>query len=299
MNKNPFIENYFDISSHSSSHESLHYYTNPNQTYMPIKYYIKTNLEYEEYYLNKTFFLKTQKDKVDYDLDFLDVIKGHSSDSLLQTPIEFLLEEIKQEKEEKDNEPPKTEQIGLSSLSQKDLWTTKYMPRKFDQLLSDERINREVLCWLKSWDSIVFPDKKKPKPMPIFMSPKKPAMSPNNEKFEKNPFFIKKNFNTINFDLDDQHSLNHLQNNIILLAGPPGTGKTTLARIIANHCGYKPIEINASDDRTADKLIEKIETACHSHSLNVNEKESKPTLIILDEVDGTADYEGKVFSINF
>ncbi len=30
------------------------------------------------------------------------------------------------------------------------------MPVKFSDLLSDDKINREVLTWLKSWDPIVF-----------------------------------------------------------------------------------------------------------------------------------------------
>ena len=34
-------------------------------------------------------------------------------------------------------------------------------------------------------------------------------------------------------------------NQILLLAGPPGLGKTTLAQVVAHHAGYNVVEINA------------------------------------------------------
>jgi len=41
---------------------------------------------------------------------------------------------------------------------------------------------------------------------------------------------------------------------VMLLAGQPGVGKTTLARVAAAHAGFDILEINASADRSADVL---------------------------------------------
>ena len=37
-----------------------------------------------------------------------------------------------------------------------ELWLEKYKPKKYDDLLTEEKTNRDILTWLKSWDEIVF-----------------------------------------------------------------------------------------------------------------------------------------------
>lgn len=71
-----------------------------------------------------------------------------------------------------------------------------------------------------------------------------------------------------------------------MLCGPPGTGKTTLAHVAARHCGYRAVEINASDDRSPEALRELLSRATQSTTLDADKR---PNCIIFDEADGIAD----------
>src|SRR3972149_7358516 len=67
----------------------------------------------------------------------------------------------------------------------------------------------------------------------------------------------------------------------IIIYGPTGTGKTTLAYVVAAETDSEIFELNASDLRDRNRLSEVLKPAIEQKSLT---KERK--IILVDEVDG-------------
>ncbi|KAF6777039.1 hypothetical protein AHF37_03343 [Paragonimus kellicotti] len=145
--------------------------------------------------------------------------------------------------------------------------------------------NRALLRWLKAWDSYVYG----------VTPPTPPSLSvqPSNTTDSKVSQFTPWNndLEQMAGEIDPRDGLPRYR--LVLLAGCPGLGKTTVAHLLAQHAGYQVVEVNASDDRTVsafkDQLAAIVST---STSLNTTTGRTgrlitfKPCCLILDEIDG-------------
>jgi chromosome transmission fidelity protein 18 len=73
---------------------------------------------------------------------------------------------------------------------------------------------------------------------------------------------------------------------LLMLHGPPGLGKTTLAHVAAQVAGYEVIEINASDERSGSAAEDRIVEVVESVGIDRTGRRGKERCVIVDECDG-------------
>lgn len=134
------------------------------------------------------------------------------------------------------------------------LWVDRYRPRRFTDLLGDDRVHREVMAWVKEWDYCVFG--------------RRQGRGQKRRREE---------------DTENLDEWRRPREKILLLSGPPGMGKTTLAHVVAQHAGYSVFEINASDARSAQVIDERLRPALETGSAIGS---ARPILAVIDEIDG-------------
>lgn len=128
------------------------------------------------------------------------------------------------------------------------MWTDKYTPKASDDLVGNPGNVTRLKTWLRDWDA-------------------------TNERYKAS------------LDEDGKSSMPFQR--AALLVGPPGIGKTCTALIIAKECGYFPIHLNASDQRSQSTLREKVAGLLSNRGINefFGTKTAK-TVLLMDEIDG-------------
>ncbi|WJZ89353.1 hypothetical protein VitviT2T_008576 [Vitis vinifera] len=86
-------------------------------------------------------------------------LEGRTKGLILE-PISVLMQRVEQDAFTKalqaSSELQNDAILPETQVVNEQLWVDKYSPSSFTELLSDEQTNREVLLWLKQWDSCVF-----------------------------------------------------------------------------------------------------------------------------------------------
>ena len=207
-----------------------------------------------------------------------------------------------------DRDAPPAPRDAAAARRAAALWVDTHAPKTFTELLSPEKVNREVLHWLKAWDGVVF-KRAPPKPARdvrfgggggggegggFRASRGAPGASrgasgaPGGRGGVHSASLGVHSGAATHVPLDEDGRPQH---KILLLCGAPGVGKTTLAHVAARHAGYRVVEVNASDDRSAEALTTRVLDATQMRAV-IGDK--RPSCVVIDEIDGaTGGAEGK------
>ena len=145
-------------------------------------------------------------------------------------------------------------------------WTYKYRPKSSKEVVGNEKAAGKLREWLNGWTFI-------------------------NEDVSSGDEF---------YSSDCSYSGINGNNQVAVLLGPHGSGKTASVYAVAEEFGYSVLEVNASSRRTGKKLLKELEEATKSHRIKkenasaffnsasgeiVPKKVPQNSLILIEDVD--------------
>ncbi|XP_028170196.1 ATPase family AAA domain-containing protein 5 [Ostrinia furnacalis] len=121
-------------------------------------------------------------------------------------------------------------------------WTDKYKAFSSKQLIGNFECIKELKKWLVSWTE-------------------------NDVKFKKANGANSDSSDFYKSDTDSKDSIQST-NNLLVLNGPVGSGKTSIVYAVAAELAIKVLEVNASSKRTGKIMLQDLQEATQSHKVN-------------------------------
>jgi DNA polymerase III delta prime subunit len=142
------------------------------------------------------------------------------------------------------------------SLGENASWLNKYTPKNFDDCL----LKGEEKTLMDSWLKLLIENES------VSNTPDPPKGKGKGKGSKKK---------------------NQFDTNCLFLYGPPGIGKTTIAKLLFKKYNFDTLEFNASDTRTAKTIQDKLNQVGGSHNvIDFMCNRKRKISIILDEIDG-------------
>ena len=257
----------------------LHYFIAPQKSSFQINFHVyEKSKNFYSYSYDKMYFLQKYECEKENCMENNEH-KSKSKEIKNENKIENLDKEKEKDKEiksaklkemlleiENDAINEQNASLEIQKHSSNYLWSDRYQPIKYCDLITDEKLNRECINWLKYIEN------------PNLFKEEEEEMLNSNHNHSFNKYSFQQKFKPF------QHK------NSLILSGASGIGKTALARVIGHQRSYNVIEINANECKNKS-LIDQVYNALALDHLKNGKLSNEKSLLIIDEIDGTNDKE--------